>query len=359
MGFHRCKLIVSMMMLMIISCDSFATRNIISPGILKCKWCNILDLRIVSTSKLSATTVEEFELIGIDSVINAVDEKLFRADDFVGPEKTRRTAITNFDLLLNTTTVDEFSSTLKQIASKRRPIRDLDRPALSRAVLERFEHLNNELFSDCVWSLGTLRCTVDDFSAFHSTIKGQDSITYFWDNVARVSKSADRLCLIRLAIGLGKMGLKWDNLPMSTRSSLLNLIEDQKSPQETGDGSLGIVHIESRELATLLFTLGQLGMTKEILQEGSLTRVLNEVAAIAINFTPQGLSNSLNGLARMGVLWDDLPIQARNQLPDRGAAIVAEMRPDELCSIMQSMAVMKVNNTTVVPLIVCVKRLLL
>jgi hypothetical protein len=47
----------------------------------------------------------------------------------------------------------------------------------------------------------------------------------------------------------------------------------------------------------------------EILPEGSLTRVLNEVAEIAINFTPQGLSNSLHGLARMGVLWDDLPIQ--------------------------------------------------
>jgi hypothetical protein len=266
MVFYGSELIVSMMMLMAISCDSFIARNIMSPRILIGinRWGNTLNSKIMSISQLSATTVEELELIGMDSVINAVDDKLFRADDFVGPEKTRRAAITNFDSLLNTTTVDEFSSLLKQIASKRRPIRDLDRPAVSRAVLERLEHLNNELFSDCVWSIGTLRCTVEDFSAIDSTIKGEDSITFFMDNVARVSKSADRLCLIRLAIGLGKMGLKWDNLPMSTRSSLLNLIEDSISLQKTQDNSVGIVHIESRELATLLFTLGQLGMTKGI-----------------------------------------------------------------------------------------------
>ena len=100
---------------------------------------------------------------------------------------------------------------------------------------------------------------------------------------------------------------------------------------------------ESRELATILFTLGQLGVTTDLLPEGSLSRVLEEVSQIAAQFTPQGLSNALHGLARMGVLWSDLPPQAQSELPLRGAAIVQEMRPDELCSITQSMAVMKVS----------------
>jgi hypothetical protein len=84
-------------------------------------------------------------------------------------------------------------------------------------------------------------------------------------------------------------------------------------------------------------------VTTDLLPEGSLSRVLEEVSQIAAQFTPQGLSNALHGLARMGVLWSDLPPQAQSELPLRGAAIVQEMRPDELCSITQSMAVMKVS----------------
>jgi hypothetical protein len=310
-----------------------------NPRVLIDYWYNTHELKMTTTSKFSAVIDEE--LMGIGSMNFAVENLLLDVDDSTGPEKMQRAAVANFGLLLNSPDVGEFSSMLKQMAAKRRRIQDSDRPSVARAVLERLSDLNDELFSDCMWSIGTLRCTVDDFSTISSSIQGQNSIAYFWEQVTRVSKTADRLCLTRLAIGLGKMGVRWNSLPVATQSSLLNLIQNQNISQEITQQRQ--IPYESRELATILFTLGQLGVTTDILPEGSLSRVLEDVGDIAQHFTPQGLSNTLNGLARMGVQWNDLPVQAQSQLPHRGTTIVAEMRSDELCSIMQSMAVMKVS----------------
>jgi hypothetical protein len=258
-----------------------------------------------------------------------------------GFEKMQQPTSNSFEQLLHAPDVAEFSFLLKQMAAKRRRISDSYRPALSRAVLERLDQLNDDFFSDCVWSIGTLRCNIHDFSAISTTLHGKDSASLFWDKVASVSVTASRLCITRLAIGLGKMGIRWDSLPTSTRVSLINLVQNERFP---GDPANRINSVpESRELATILFTLGQLGVTTDLLPEGAMTRVLDEVASIAVNFTPQGLSNALHGLARMGVMWTDLPPLAQIELPTRGAAIVAEMRSDELCSILQSMAVMKVT----------------
>lgn len=292
---------------------------------------------VTATRPHSSVTESSIE---INTDVSSADLNLREIGDFADAEKPQQLTQTNLKLLVSTSDIIEFTSLLKQMAAKRRRIPDGDRPALSRAILERLDQLNDELFSDCVWSIGTLRCTLIDISSVSSITDGTDSTTSFWDKVARVSGSANRLCLTRLAIGLGKMGLRWDNLPDLTRVGLIKLIQNEKL---AGDINFQENMIpESRELATILFTLGQLGVTTDILPEGSLSRVLEEVAQVAVKFTPQGLSNALHGLARMGVLWTDLPLQAQSALPSRGATIVAEMRPDELCSIMQSMAVMKV-----------------
>ena len=300
---------------------------------------NILQLNMVTTSRLQTSTTQNSESIG--SAIAPFDVNYCETDDYIGPEKIHQFTIANFQQLLGATDVAEFSALLKQMAAKRRRIPEANRPALARAVFERLDQFNNEFFSDCVWSIGTLRCNVNDFTPAGTTIEGVDAVSSFWEKVAKVSESADRLCLTRLAIGLGKMGLRWDNLPTPTRLSLTKLIQDEN--YSTDAASQVKVIPESRELATILFTLGQLGVTTDLLPEGSLFRVLEEVSQIAAQFTPQGLSNALHGLARMGVLWSDLPPQAQSELPLRGAAIVQEMRPDELCSITQSMAVMKVS----------------
>lgn len=299
---------------------------------------NVFNLNMVTAIRPHSSMTESS--IEINSDVSSADINLREIGDINGLEKTQQLSKTNLKLLIGTTDIIEFTSLLKQMAAKRRRIPDSDRPALSRAILERLNQLSDEQFSDCVWSIGTLRCNLNDISSVSFITDGTDSVTLFWNKVANVSETANRLCFTRLAIGLGKMGLRWEDLPDLTRVGLIKLIQNEKL---AGDAEVQKNVIpESRELATILFTLGQLGVTTDILPEGSLSRVLEEVAQIAVSFTPQGLSNALHGLARMGVLWADLPLQAQSALPSRGAVIVAEMRPDELCSIVQSMAVMKV-----------------
>ena len=329
-----------MFWLLLTSSNAFLSRNI-SPQLqnIGYTWNNILQLNMVTTSRLQTSTTEDSEIVL--STTAPFDVNYCETDDYTGPEKIQQFTIANFQQLLGATDIAEFTSLLKQMAAKRRRIPEANRPALSRAVFERLDQFNNEFFSDCVWSIGTLRCNVNDFSSAGTTTQGVDAVSSFWEKVSKVSESADRLCLTRLAIGLGKMGVRWDNLPSSTRVSLTKLIQDEN--YFAGAAGVSKIIPESRELATILFTLGQLGVTTDLLPEGSLSRVLEEVSQIAAQFTPQGLSNALHGLARMGVLWSDLPPQAQSELPLRGAAIVQEMRPDELCSITQSMAVMKVS----------------
>jgi hypothetical protein len=322
----------AMMPLMLTFSESFHIRKF------KHQRDTVFNLNMVTAIRPHSSVTESS--IEISADVSSADLNLREIGDFTGPEKPQQLTQTNLKLLISTTDIMEFTSLLKQMAAKRRRIPDSDRPALSRAILERLDQLSDELFSDCVWSIGTLRCTLIDISSVSSTTDGTDPTTSFWNKVARVSETANRLCLTRLAIGLGKMGLRWDNLPDLTRVGLIKLIQNEKL---AGDANFQQKTIpDSRELATILFTLGQLGVTTDILPEGSLSRVLEEVAQIAVKFTPQGLSNALHGLARMGVLWSDLPVEAQSALPSRGATIVAEMRPDELCSIVQSMAVMKV-----------------
>jgi hypothetical protein len=329
---HLSTMAFAMMPLMLTFSESFHVRKF--PN----RRDTIFNLNMVTAIRPHSSVTESS--IEINADVSSAELNLREIGDFTDAERPQQLTNANLKLLLSTTDIIEFTSLLKQMAAKRRRIPDIDRPALSRAILERLDQLSDELFSDCVWSIGTLRCTLVDISSVSSTTDGTDSVTSFWNKVARVSGTANRLCLTRLAIGLGKMGLRWENLPDLTRVGLIKLIQNEKL---AGDANFQENIIpDSRELATILFTLGQLGVTTDILPEGSLSRVLEEVAQIAIKFTPQGLSNALHGLARMGVLWTDLPEQAQSALPSRGATIVAEMRPDELCSIVQSMAVMKV-----------------
>ena len=61
-------------------------------------------------------------------------------------------------------------------------------------------------------------------------------------------------------------------------------------------------------------------------------------------FSSQSLANAFNGLAKMGISWTtDVPNDVQTALPERAAALARQMRPDELCSLLQSMALMKVR----------------
>ena len=131
--------------------------------------------------------------------------------------------------LLDAVDVVEFSSRLKSFASQRKKVQGNDRLALVTALMNRLDLLDDELFSNCVWSLGVLRCTIDDWDHHNNpslTVKPGTitALHRFWNKVDRVSTSNDRISLIRLAIGLVKMGMHWQELPKITQQSLLFLL---------------------------------------------------------------------------------------------------------------------------------------
>ena len=131
--------------------------------------------------------------------------------------------------LLDAVDVVEFSSKLKLFASQRRKVQGNDRLALVAALMNRLDLLDDELFSNCVWSLGVLRCTIDDWDDNNNpplAVKSgtTTAVQRFWHKIDRVSSSTDRISLIRLAIGLVKMGIHWQDLPKLTQRSLLFLL---------------------------------------------------------------------------------------------------------------------------------------
>ena len=286
--------------------------------------------------------------------------------------------------LLDVVDIIEFSSKLKLLAAKRRRIQGDDRLAIVAAIMDRLDLLDDELFSNCVWAMGILRCTMEDLdnnNAYLSVSMASIAVQQFWSKVNQVSVSSDRVSLTRLAIGLSKMGVRWVDIPKDTQKSLLLLLKP------SGGASHNVFPLRnSRELATVLFTLGQLGVSKSMLPDGALPNVLGVIAEfcqsegsmrgitqtsvteegamyddeeeavdegrgptdpIVAGFTPaftsQSMANAFNGLARMGVSWtEDVPAEAQEVLITRSISLAHDMRPDELCSLLQSMALMKV-----------------
>ena len=101
--------------------------------------------------------------------------------------------------------------------------------------------------------------------------------------------------------------------------------------------------LDGREMATMVFTLGQLGLSKAALPDETAAQLLDRVGAISSNFSSQAFANTLHGLARIGFEWSDIPQSVAEVFLKCGTALTPSMRHDELCSLFQSMALMKVR----------------
>ena len=297
--------------------------------------------------------------------------------------------------------VAQFVSKLKLVASRRQRVDGKDRTVMVSTVVDRLEVLDDEQFSDCVWSMGILRCRMADLEAHDSAPRHDRDSTpqRFWGRVTRMSTSVDHVALIRLAIGFDKLGVRWGDLPVVTQTALLSLV------QHGADGNGAFPLRSSREVATVLFTLGQLGVRKEYLAGGDVQHILDVVTGfcsteadgvngdsdgdgedeVAVGqagncdddedggenaqpealleplswpsstssssssssspptaFSSRGLVNALHGLARMGVSWaEDLTSDTQAALMNFAVVLAPGMRSDELCSLLQSMALMK------------------
>jgi hypothetical protein len=153
----------------------------------------------------------------------------------------------------------------------------------------------------------------------------------------------DVVDLLRTTSGLSKLGLRWVDLSPALQKSFLRLTFDLGQP------------LSGRELASSLYVLGQLDVDKTALSEAHVQSLLGCLLKDETlgTLTSQGLTNAMHGLSRMGFQWSDLlaykhgsggsddvsPLQLK--LLRRSEVLLPLARTDELCSYLNSLAVMQ------------------
>lgn len=207
--------------------------------------------------------------------------------------------------------------------------------------VERDRAKSAEVISNCVWALGTLKITKEDFfsPSLAPPSSGNSNATATvlekgcgsWDLLLAgttelcgelndgnngVSRCMSRVQLFRLISGLGKMGLKWKAMPPELQNAFLRHTSNIASSSPTSasavdantistletnvgshpctvvdaDGTSGDSNTirdsassdctsrdTSREVASSLYILGQIGATRDLLPEGYLQVMLAQL----------------------------------------------------------------------------------
>jgi len=163
------------------------------------------------------------------------------------------------------------------------------------------------------------------------------------DGKYSTSSNDDVVDLLRTTSGLSKLGLRWVDLSPALQRRFLRLTFDLGQP------------LSGRELASALYVLGQLDVDKTALSAAYVQSLLGCLLKDETlgSLTSQGLTNAMHGLSRMGFQWSDLlvdkhgsegtddvsPLQLK--LLQRSEVLLPLARTDELCSYLNSLAVMQ------------------
>lgn len=276
-----------------------------------------------------------------------------------GDEQTFETA---FAALTTEEDPTKFVATLKLWASKRAMLTSEEKLTLIDSTLSHMEHLSADLLSNCVWSLGVIGYSID----WSSNSKDNTEVMMLSDNViSNMMSQIDRVTsaplsteiLCRVIGGLSKMGYQWSALPVSLKGAAIDLLVSySEKPKEltNGEETTAAVHLKGKDIAIMCYTLGQLKARKRDVGKQGLRGLLNGLksALHERSVTNQGLVNSLNGLQRMGLSWDDdLPASSglRSEIIHAAIEAVESMRQDEVCSLLHSLANLRASWSDSLP----------
>ncbi len=253
-----------------------------------------------------------------------------------------------------------FTATLKLWASKRAMFTNEEKSTLIDSTLAHMENLNADLLSSCVWSLGIIGYTIDQTSKPSNKMNSKSSTGAFMlpkstvskmmadiDRVTSIPSSTESLC--RVIGGLSKMGYQWTALPMPLRGAVIELLVSYSDRVVDGKSD-----DQGKDIAIMCYTLGQLKARKPDIGKNGIKGLLDGIknALQQKSMTNQGLVNSLNGLQRMGLSWnDDIPASSglRSEILQAALHAVESMRQDEACSLLHSLALLKVSWSKSLP----------
>lgn len=275
------------------------------------------------TSRLNSATFPLNNQVGFQSI----------TDKGVPPFKTSshgaRDDRAKDDRELYTTMSNQaFSSYVKTLAAKRKVVPCPARREIIRHLFNVVYTLSNEEVFDCVWGVGTLGITVNDMSA----LQKQMLLT----NVNTQTASAKQL--LKCFSGLSKIGFQWSDIDATKQTNFLRAF----IPVIADDEIVDTAQFDAREIATFVYTLGQLGFNKEQFGANDTTVLLNSVESLLPSCSTQGVANIFHGLAKMDFSWADVPQRLQSALFDMSTVLMPSMMIGiELSSILNSMALMK------------------
>lgn len=138
------------------------------------------------------------------------------------------------------------------------------------------------------------------------------------------------------------MGVMWHNLSEAARVIIMDkIVKDQDFRQHNEQRQE-----QAREVSSFLYTLGIMGAKKETFPSADYAELIERTFITTLtNQTPQGLSNAMHGLARLGLSWADFTIEHQYEICSASYSLMNSMRNDEYCSILQSFALMKVSES--------------
>ena len=234
--------------------------------------------------------------------------------------------------------------------------------------------LGADHLSSCIWSLGligyklnpsTLEASNSDGKRIMKKTKrgssqhyltlsytlSQSLIQYSTRSLVETGINVDVLC--RVLTGLARMGCDWSCLPEETRAAVVDTLikEPQVILLEETSPLMAVARI-SLFYATLWVSCGPRQVTFQPKRWWGLLVRLNS-AFEERAMTPQGIVNSLNGLHKLGLRWKDDLGKLFPSLCDAvlmaSTEAVGTMRKDELCSLLHSLASLKVIWSETLP----------
>jgi hypothetical protein len=243
----------------------------------------------------------------------------------------------NTDMTFSKMSNQEFTMYIKTLASKRKLITKDIKSDIIQNFFRISSSLANDEIYDCIWGIGTLGIKAEDMTSLQ--------IELLMNSIDTKSGSAKQL--LKCFSGLSKIGIRWSSIDASMQADFLTtfitsqstVVEDKaRAISETSKGAL----FDAREVATFVYTLGQIGCSKESLDPSQTETLFSLVASVLDSSTAQGIANIFHGISKMDFTWSDIPSRIQQALFDACTTLMPSLMIGiELSSILNSMALMK------------------
>lgn len=189
-----------------------------------------------------------------------------------------------------------FSVEIKNLAAKKVNLNLKEKQFILSTFLRLSKHMDTEILSNCVWSLGMLRCSMSVFD------NSPPNMIAFKETISMHSKDANIIELYRLVSGLDKLGFSWKEFPGRLQTAFMSSLSKGRDTDWNRKDNLDN---DSRAVSSVVYMLGHLNVTVDSLSDEFGDLIITRVAQSLTDVTSQGVANIMHGISKMGFRWHE------------------------------------------------------